>query len=55
MLRGSRDFDTVGHYADFVRQMVARRNRLVQGKLEQEIACLEVWPETSTPPRSAFS
>ena len=36
MLRGSRDFDTTNDYADFVRQMVERRNRLVQGKLEQE-------------------
>ena len=40
MLRGSRDFDAVDHYADFVGQMVARRNRLVQGKLEQEIPSL---------------
>ena len=36
ILRGSRDFDTVGDYADFVGEMVQRRNRLVQGKLEQE-------------------
>ena len=36
ILRGSRDFDTVDDYASFVRQMVERRNRLVQGKLEQE-------------------
>ena len=49
MLRGSRDFDTVGHYADFVRQMVARRNRLVQGKLEQEIACLGPLPPAPMP------
>ena len=39
ILRGSRDFDTVDDYADFVRQMVERRNRLVRGKLEQEMAC----------------
>ena len=31
ILRGSRDFNTAGDYADFVRQMVARRNRLVGG------------------------
>ena len=36
ILRGSR-FDTTDDYADFVRQMVERRNRLVEGKLEQEI------------------
>ena len=47
MLRGSRDFDTVDHYADFVRQMVARRNRLVKGKLEQELACLGPLPPSS--------
>ena len=40
ILRGSRDFDTVDDYASFVRQMVERRNRLVQGKLEQELLCL---------------
>ena len=49
MLRGSRDFDTVGHYADFVRQMVARRNRLVKGKLEQEMACLGPLPPAPMP------
>ena len=38
ILRGSRDFDTADDYASFVRQMVERRNRLVQGKLEQELA-----------------
>ena len=40
ILRGSRDFDTAGDYAGFVRQIVERRNRLVQGKLEQETLCL---------------
>ena len=49
MLRGSRDFDTVDDYADFVRQMVERRNRLVQGKLEQEIACLRSLPPAPVP------
>ena len=29
ILRGSREFDTVGDYADFVGEMVQRRNRLV--------------------------
>ncbi len=46
ILRGSRDFDTVDDYASFVRQMVERRNRLVQGKLEQEMLCLETGPES---------
>ena len=41
ILRGSRDFHTTDHYAGFVREMVERRNRLVKGKLEQEMACLE--------------
>ena len=49
MLRGSRDFDTEDDYADFVRQMVERRNRLVQGKLEQEIACLRSLPPAPVP------
>ena len=40
ILRGSRDFDTADDYASFVRQMVERRNRLVEGKLEQELLCL---------------
>ena len=40
--RGSRDFDTADDYASFVRQMVERRNRLVQGKLEQELLCLRL-------------
>ena len=49
MLRGSRDFDTVDHYADFIRQMVARRNRLVKGKLDQEMACLTPLPPAPIP------
>ena len=49
MLRGSRDFDTTDDYADFVRQMVGRRNRLVQGKLEQEMACLRSLPPAPVP------
>ena len=32
ILRGSRDFHTTDDYADFVRQMVERRNRLVEGE-----------------------
>ena len=36
MLRGSRDFSSLDEYTGFVRKVVDRRNRLVQGKLEQE-------------------
>ena len=49
ILRGSRDFDTVDDYASFVRQMVERRNRLVQGKLEQELLCLRSLPPAPVP------
>ena len=49
LLRGSRDFDTVDHYADFVRRMVARRNRLIQGKLEQEMISLGPLPPAPIP------
>ena len=33
----------------FVRQMVERRNRLVEGKLEQEMACLRSLPPAPVP------
>ena len=49
ILRGSRDFDTADDYASFVRQMVERRNRLVQGKLEQELLCLGSLPPAPVP------
>ena len=49
ILRGSRDFDTPDDYANFVREMVARRNRLVEGKLEQEKACLRPLPPAPVP------
>ena len=49
ILRGSRDFDTVDDYASFVRQMVERRNRLVRGKLEQELLCLGSLPPAPVP------
>ena len=45
----SRDFDTADDYASFVRQMVERRNRLVQGKLEQELLCLGSLPPAPVP------
>ncbi len=44
ILRGSRDFDTGDDYARYIRQMVERRNRLVQGKLEQELPHLRPLP-----------
>ena len=49
LLRSSRDFDTTDDYASFVREMVARRNRLVEGKLEQEMACLRPLPPAPMP------
>ena len=49
ILRGSRDFDTADDYASFVRQMVERRNRLVEGKLEQELLCLRSLPPAPVP------
>ena len=49
ILRGSRDFDTIDDYADFVLQMVNRRNRLVPGDLEQEMACLRSLPPAPVP------
>ena len=49
ILRGSRAFDTTDDYADFVRQMVERRNRLVKAKLEQEMLCLGALPSAPVP------
>ena len=49
ILRGSRDFDTVDDYAGFVMEMVERRNRLIEGKLEQEMACLRSLPPAPVP------
>ena len=49
ILRGSRDFHTADDYAIFVERMVQRRNRLVQGKLEQEMACLRPLPPAPMP------
>ena len=45
MLRGSRDFDTVDDYTSFVGKVVARHNRLVKGKLEQERPRLQCYPQ----------
>ena len=49
ILRGNRDFHTADDYADFVQQMVERRNRLVKGKLAQEMACLGPLPPAPVP------
>ena len=49
MLRGSRDFDTVDDYTSFVGKVVARRNRLVQGKLEEERPLLQCLPPAPVP------
>ena len=49
ILRGSRDFHTADDYALFVARMVQRRNRLVEGKLEQELACLRPLPPAPMP------
>ena len=49
ILRGSRDFHTADDYVGFVQQMVEKRNRLVKGKLEQEVACLRPLPPAPMP------
>ena len=49
ILRGSRDFHTADDYAGFVRKMVEKRNRLLNGKLEQEMACLRPLPPAPMP------
>ena len=49
IMRGSRDFHTADDYASFVREMVAKYNRLVRGKLEQEMACLGPLPPAPMP------
>lgn len=49
IMRGSRDFHTDDDYAHFVQQMVEKRNRLVKGKLEQEMACLGPLPPAPMP------
>ena len=49
IMRGSRDFHTADDYANFVQQMVEKRNRLVKGKLEQEMACLRPLPPAPMP------
>ena len=49
ILRGSRDFYSADDYARFVQDMVAKRNRLVREKSEQETACLATLPPAPMP------
>ena len=49
MLRGSRDFNSLEEYTGFVRKVVDRRNRLVQGKLEQVRPRLRPLPPAPVP------
>ena len=49
MLRGSRDFNFLEEYTGFVRKVVDRRNRLVQGKLEEERPRLQCLPPAPVP------
>ena len=49
MLRGSRDFNSLEEYTGFVRKVVDRRNRLVQGKLEEERPRLRPLPPAPVP------
>ena len=49
IMQGSRDFHTGDDCAHFVREMVEKRNRLVRGNLEQEMAWLRPLPPASMP------
>ena len=49
MLRGSRDFNSLEEYTGFVRKVMDRRNRLVQGKLEEERPRLRPLPPAPVP------
>ena len=49
MLRGSRDFNAVDDYTGFVGKVVARRNRLIEEKLEQELPHLQCLPPAPVP------
>ena len=49
MLQGSRDFSSLDEYTGFVRKVVDRRNRLVQGKLEEERPRLRPLPPAPVP------
>ena len=49
MLRGSRDFSFLEEYTGFIRKVVDRRNRLVQGKLEEERPHLRPLPPAPVP------
>ena len=49
MLRGSRDFNSLEESTGFVRKVVDRRNRLVQGKLKEERPSLRLLPPAPVP------
>ena len=49
MLRGSRDFSSLDEYTCFIKKVVDRRNRLVQGKLEEERPRLRPLPPAPVP------
>ena len=49
VLRGSRDFGSVEAYTSFVRQVVAKRNRLVRVKMEHERRHLRPLPPAPVP------
>ncbi len=54
LLRGNWDFDTNDNYLRFVGQVVARRNRLVQGKLERERPYLRSLPPVPLPEYQSY-
>lgn len=54
LLRGNRDFDTNDNYLRFIGQVVARRNRLVQGKLERELPYLLPLPSAPLPEYQSY-
>lgn len=49
VLRGSRDFDSIADYEEFVRQAIARRNKHCQARLEQERPLLRPLPSSRIP------
>jgi hypothetical protein len=46
MLRGSRDFSTSADYEQFLRAILAGRNRARQGKLQEELPHMRALPPT---------
>ena len=54
ILRGGRDFPSVDAYRSFVQQVVDKRNRRVQSKLDQERRHLRPLPPAPVPEYTAF-